>query len=101
MGGKARALSLSPERRSEISRIAANKRWGNKELFIMTNEKHIVIKDGQGKCLHCGDCHPFKTPMLIDDFVKEAQQFIKRHAYCPPPEKDLLEKGLTRISLLS
>jgi hypothetical protein len=61
----------------------------------MSETKHIVIKDGQGKCLHCGDCHPFKTPMLIDDFVK---QFIKRHAACPPPEppeKDFTRKGLT------
>lgn len=28
-GGIARAKALSPERRSEISRNAANKRWGN------------------------------------------------------------------------
>ncbi|MEO6670540.1 MAG: hypothetical protein ABIN36_13740 [Ferruginibacter sp.] len=27
-GGKARALALSPKRRSEIARNAANKRWG-------------------------------------------------------------------------
>jgi len=30
-GGLARAKSLTPERRSEISRDAANKRWGNNE----------------------------------------------------------------------
>ena len=29
-GGPARAKKLSPERRSEIARIAAQKRWGQK-----------------------------------------------------------------------
>jgi hypothetical protein len=29
-GGRARAQSLSPERRSEIARAAANARWQNK-----------------------------------------------------------------------
>ena len=29
-GGKARAAALSPERRAEIAREAANKRWGKK-----------------------------------------------------------------------
>ena len=29
-GGKARAEGLSPERRSEIARLAASKRWGSK-----------------------------------------------------------------------
>ena len=31
-GGKARANSLSPERRAEIARKAAQKRWKNKDL---------------------------------------------------------------------
>ncbi len=30
-GGKARAASLSPERRKEIAKLAATKRWGNKD----------------------------------------------------------------------
>lgn len=29
IGGKARAAKLSPERKSEIARRAAEKRWGN------------------------------------------------------------------------
>jgi hypothetical protein len=28
-GGKARAKKMTPERRSEIARLAASKRWGN------------------------------------------------------------------------
>jgi hypothetical protein len=30
-GGKARALKLTPERRSEIARLAAEKRWSDAE----------------------------------------------------------------------
>lgn len=97
LGGKARALKLSPARRSEISKAAANKRWSKKNhpLHIMDNKtKHVVITEGQGKCLHCGDCHPFEMPMLINDFVEESRQFIERHSLCKPksPQKDLPEK---------
>jgi hypothetical protein len=31
-GGAARARKLSPERRSEIARIAASKRWGERQV---------------------------------------------------------------------
>jgi hypothetical protein len=31
IGGKARAAKLSPERRSEIARAAARKRWGDRQ----------------------------------------------------------------------
>lgn len=31
LGGKARAASMTPERRAEIAKAAAAKRWGNKQ----------------------------------------------------------------------
>jgi hypothetical protein len=34
-GGEARAASLSPQRRSEIAKIAANKRWNKQQEFNM------------------------------------------------------------------
>lgn len=37
-GGKARAEKLTPERRSEIAKKAANARWGNSLKVIDNNE---------------------------------------------------------------
>jgi predicted Zn-ribbon and HTH transcriptional regulator len=50
-GGKARAKRLTPERRSEIARQAALKRWGSREAQIVTPPK----------CDECGtELRPFK-----------------------------------------
>jgi hypothetical protein len=64
-------------------------------MWIMSEEtKHVVIKDGQGKCLHCGDCHPFVLPMLVSDWCAEAEAFVARHKACPkPPEKNLQDNS--------
>jgi hypothetical protein len=52
-GGKARAKRLTPERRSEIARQAALKRWGRPKAQIVTPPK----------CDECGtELHPFSVP---------------------------------------
>lgn len=37
-GGVARAQKLSPERRAEIARLAANQRWGNQPPYAITSD---------------------------------------------------------------
>lgn len=59
LGGVARAVSLTPERRQEIGRKAANARWGNDAALEMNQDVfsvssgHIVVR--------------WPTPLTADD----------------------------------
>lgn len=48
-GGKARAMKMGPERRAEIARKAAAKRWEKKNKTIPIAEAHDESHDSHGR----------------------------------------------------
>lgn len=53
-GGVARAVALSPEKRSEIAKNAANRRWAG-DLAIATHESHLKLGDLEIECAILSD----------------------------------------------